>query len=259
MSLRIPAHLAALTLAMTALTMTALTMAALAQSVLAQSAVREPPELPSFVPAGVAATARGVPKPADVAPPVVVTQSPGAQPQVPAPVPVPVPVPDRPDPAVAAPPPPPPASSVQRQAPADEDPPETLVTPLKPAGEARPGRGRPRPESATVTAAGTAVQPVNPLCARLQFSETQFSRETATNAARTRLDDEAVATSKLRGWASYRKLGETATCDVALDLGFLGAQYKCLVAATFCSGNAVPAAGRASGRASRRTSKAAAP
>lgn len=74
-------------------------------------------------------------------------------------------------------------------------------------------------------------------CTRLPLSDVAFGKPAATDAAREKLREYAVQTLKKRGWSGRGALTsskETVSCDVYLNLGPLGTEYRCLVTATFC-------------------------
>ncbi len=76
------------------------------------------------------------------------------------------------------------------------------------------------------------------VCTRLPLSDVAFGKLASTNAAREKLRDYAAETLKQRGWSGagrLRKSNETVSCNVWLNLGPLGTEYKCLVTATFCA------------------------
>jgi hypothetical protein len=92
----------------------------------------------------------------------------------------------------------------------------------------------------TTTAAPAAAPGLAPKaaanCFRLPLSDVAFGTEGATRYAREKLDDYAQAEMKKRRWPSKPlvKSNETVSCDVYLNLGPLGTEYRCLVTATFC-------------------------
>lgn len=74
-------------------------------------------------------------------------------------------------------------------------------------------------------------------CTRLPLSDVAFGREAATDAARVKLEQYARDIGKKRGWPSgapLSKSNEKVSCEVYLNLGPLGTEYRCLVTATFC-------------------------
>jgi hypothetical protein len=73
-------------------------------------------------------------------------------------------------------------------------------------------------------------------CFRLPLSDVAFGTEGATREARIKLDEYAQAEIKKRKWPSKPlvKSNETVSCEVYLNLGPLGTEYRCLVTATFC-------------------------
>ncbi|MEO1265334.1 MAG: hypothetical protein AAFV26_06490 [Pseudomonadota bacterium] len=85
--------------------------------------------------------------------------------------------------------------------------------------------------------AGASAAAASP-CTRLPLSDVAFGKEAATNAAREKLADYAQQIAKKRGWpatSELRKSRETVSCEVYLNLGPLGTEYRCLVTATFCA------------------------
>lgn len=75
------------------------------------------------------------------------------------------------------------------------------------------------------------------VCTRLPLSDVAFGKPAATEAAREKLKEYAVATLRKRGWSGAGKLtssNEKVSCELYLDLGPLGREYRCLVTATFC-------------------------
>ena len=101
----------------------------------------------------------------------------------------------------------------------------------------------PAPDLA-VTAAPPVVAPAAPgkatpgkreECTRLPLSDIAFGREATIAQARMRLGEYADKEAKRRGWSTYVKSAETASCEVYIDFGpLVGTEYKCLLAATFC-------------------------
>ena len=74
-------------------------------------------------------------------------------------------------------------------------------------------------------------------CTRLPLSDVAFGKDAATNAAREKLRQYAVEIAAKRGWAvprGFRESNETVSCEVYLNLGPLGTEYRCLVTTTFC-------------------------
>ena len=84
---------------------------------------------------------------------------------------------------------------------------------------------------ASVTTASAEV------CTRLPLSDVAFGKPAATAAARGKLAEYAAETLRKRGWSGAEKLtarNEKVSCEVYLDLGPLGREYRCLVTATYC-------------------------
>jgi hypothetical protein len=72
-------------------------------------------------------------------------------------------------------------------------------------------------------------------CTRLPLSDIAFGREATIVQARMRLGEYADKEAKRRGWGSYVKSAEVASCEVYIDFGpLVGTEYKCLLTATFC-------------------------
>jgi len=74
-------------------------------------------------------------------------------------------------------------------------------------------------------------------CTRLALSDVAFGKPAATAAAREKLTEYANEIARKRKWGGsgpLSKSSETVSCEVYLDLGFLGTEYRCLVTATFC-------------------------
>jgi len=73
-------------------------------------------------------------------------------------------------------------------------------------------------------------------CFRLPLSDVAFGTEGATNAAREKLAEYAGVEARKRKWPAkpLTKSAETVSCEVYLNLGPLGTEYRCLVTATFC-------------------------
>jgi hypothetical protein len=72
---------------------------------------------------------------------------------------------------------------------------------------------------------------------RLPLSDVAFGTENATNAARLKQQEYADAEARKRKWPLAKpmvKSNETVSCDVYLNLGPLGTEYRCLVTTTFC-------------------------
>ena len=75
------------------------------------------------------------------------------------------------------------------------------------------------------------------VCTRLPLSDVAFGKPAATDAAREKLREYAGETLKKRGWSGAGQLkssNEKVSCELYLDLGPLGREYRCLVTATFC-------------------------
>ena len=106
-------------------------------------------------------------------------------------------------------------------APQPATPPASAVT----AAPAAPGK----------TAPGKVTTAKREECTRLPLSDIAFGREATIAQARMRLGEYADKEAKRRGWATYAKSAETASCEVYIDFGpLVGTEYKCLLAATFC-------------------------
>ncbi len=76
-----------------------------------------------------------------------------------------------------------------------------------------------------------------PGCMRLPLSDVAFGTENATAAARVKQQEYAEAEAKKRKWPLGKpmvKSNETVSCDVYLNLGPLGTEYRCLVTTTYC-------------------------
>ncbi len=74
-------------------------------------------------------------------------------------------------------------------------------------------------------------------CTRLPLSDVAFGQAAATDAARVKLREYALEVAKTRGWDTSRGLretNETVSCEVYLNLGPIGTEYRCLVTTTFC-------------------------
>lgn len=75
------------------------------------------------------------------------------------------------------------------------------------------------------------------VCTRLPLSDVAFGKPAATDAAREKLREYAGEKLRARGWSGQGALkssNEKVSCEVYLDLGLLGTEYRCLVTATFC-------------------------
>ena len=92
---------------------------------------------------------------------------------------------------------------------------------------------------ATVALVALSATSVNAeMCTRLPLSDVAFGKPAATAAARAKLTEYATDTLKKRGWSGSGQLkprNETVSCEIYLDLGALGTEYRCLVTATFCA------------------------
>jgi hypothetical protein len=102
-----------------------------------------------------------------------------------------------------------------------------------------PSANAPKTAAAARTVAGPAIKtksPTSGTCIRLPLSDVAFGTEGATKYAREKLDEYAQAETKKRKWAAKPlvKSNETVSCEVYLNLGPLGTEYRCLVTATFC-------------------------
>jgi hypothetical protein len=103
-----------------------------------------------------------------------------------------------------------------------------------------PPAAAPPPPAPTTTAATAApkaaIAKAGANCLRLPLSDVAFGTENATNAARVKLDEYVQAEVKKRKWPAKPvvKSLETVSCEVYLNLGPLGTEYRCLVTATFC-------------------------
>jgi hypothetical protein len=87
------------------------------------------------------------------------------------------------------------------------------------------------------SAAGAIAKPkAAQNCFRLPLSDVAFGTEGATKYAREKLDEYAQAEVKKRKWPAKPlvKSLETVSCEVYLNLGPMGTEYRCLVTATFC-------------------------
>lgn len=92
---------------------------------------------------------------------------------------------------------------------------------------------------ATVALVASSATSVNAeMCTRLPLSDVAFGKPAATAAARAKLTEYATETLKKRGWSGSGQLrprNESVSCEVFLNLGPLGTEYRCLVTATFCA------------------------
>lgn len=103
--------------------------------------------------------------------------------------------------------------------------PATQPAPAVTAAPAVPGK----------TVPGKATPGKREECTRLPLSDIAFGREATIAQARMRLGEYADKEAKRRGWSTYVKSAETASCEVYIDFGpLVGTEYKCLLAATFC-------------------------
>ena len=76
------------------------------------------------------------------------------------------------------------------------------------------------------------------MCTRLPLSDVAFGKPAATDAAREKLREYAGNTLKKRGWSGSGDLkssNEKVSCEIYLNLGPLGTEYRCLVTATYCA------------------------
>ena len=90
------------------------------------------------------------------------------------------------------------------------------------------------PKGAVVAAKKLATPPG---CMRLPLSDVAFGTENATAAARVKQQEYADAEARKRKWPVGKpmvKSNETVSCDVYLNLGPIGTEYRCLVTTTFC-------------------------
>ncbi len=92
---------------------------------------------------------------------------------------------------------------------------------------------------ATVALVALSATSVNAeMCTRLPLSDVAFGKSAAAAVARVRLSEYATETLKKRGWSGSGQLksrNETVSCNIYLNLGPLGTEYRCLVTATFCT------------------------
>ena len=87
-----------------------------------------------------------------------------------------------------------------------------------------------------VAASATSVNAE--MCTRLPLSDVAFGKPAATAAARAKLTEYATDTLRKRGWSGSGQLkprNEKVSCEIYLNLGPLGTEYRCLVTATFCA------------------------
>jgi hypothetical protein len=89
---------------------------------------------------------------------------------------------------------------------------------------------------AAMTAPLTPKTKVPEHCFRLPLSDVAFGTDGATKYAREKLAEYAEVERKKRKWSDKPlvKSAETVSCEVYLNLGPLGTEYRCLVTATFC-------------------------
>lgn len=94
---------------------------------------------------------------------------------------------------------------------------------------------KPAPAAAVPASSGAAAQP-GERCLRLPLSDVAFGTDNATNAARVKLAEYAEQETRKRKWPAKPlvKSRETVSCEVYLNLGPIGTEYRCLVTATFC-------------------------
>lgn len=73
-------------------------------------------------------------------------------------------------------------------------------------------------------------------CTRAPLSDIAFGKEETIKQALGKLDEYAKEIAKKRGWPSdnLARSRETSSCEVFLNLGPFGTEYKCLVTATYC-------------------------
>lgn len=96
------------------------------------------------------------------------------------------------------------------------------------------------PAPAATPAPALAAAPVKAKaaerCFRLPLSDVAFGTEGATKAAREKLAEYAEAERRKRKWPDKPLVSsnETVSCEVYLNLGPIGTEYRCLVTATFC-------------------------
>lgn len=92
--------------------------------------------------------------------------------------------------------------------------------------------------AAVVLAAFTATAAQAEVCVRLPLSDVAFGKPAAIASAREKLNEYAVEQLKKRGWSGKgtpRSSNEKVSCEVYLELGLLGTEYRCLVTATYCA------------------------
>lgn len=91
--------------------------------------------------------------------------------------------------------------------------------------------------AATLVASVVTAPAHAKVCTRLPLSDVAFGKPAATEAAREKLREYAGETLRKRGWSGGGELtssNEKVACELYLDLGPLGREYRCLVTATFC-------------------------
>ena len=91
--------------------------------------------------------------------------------------------------------------------------------------------------AAILVALTLSANPALAQCTRLALSDVAFGKPAATAAAREKLVEYAEEVAKRRNWPSgpaLKSRDETVSCEVYLDLGPVGTEYRCLVTATFC-------------------------
>jgi hypothetical protein len=75
-------------------------------------------------------------------------------------------------------------------------------------------------------------------CMRPGMSDVAFGKDAAIKSAHEKLIPYAEKIARQRGWRQTTNLRrtnmKTVSCEVYLDLGLLGTEYRCLVRATFC-------------------------
>ncbi|MEL6288048.1 MAG: hypothetical protein AAFQ42_06995 [Pseudomonadota bacterium] len=73
-------------------------------------------------------------------------------------------------------------------------------------------------------------------CTRAPLSDIAFGKEATIKQALSKLDEYAKAIAEKRGWPSddLVRSREESSCEVFLNLGPLGTEYRCLVTATYC-------------------------
>jgi hypothetical protein len=73
-------------------------------------------------------------------------------------------------------------------------------------------------------------------CTRLPLSDIAFGKEATITQALGKLDDYAREVATKREWPSNDLVRSrvSSSCEVFLNLGPFGTEYKCLVTATYC-------------------------